>query len=82
MDFEPFRKANTSLYLMDNKFHTEFLLNMLPQTKYVGSPSPSITLHHKMVFFPGTSQAMDFPSAQSKNEGSLCSPIPPFPQVF
>lgn len=29
MDFEPFKPINTSLYLCDNKFHTEALNELL-----------------------------------------------------
>ena len=29
IDFEPFKPINTSLYLCDNKFHTEALTNLL-----------------------------------------------------
>lgn len=29
IDFEPFRPINTSLYLCDNKFHTEALSSLL-----------------------------------------------------
>ena len=28
IDFEPFKPINTSLYLCDNKFHTEVILNI------------------------------------------------------
>ena len=30
IDFEPFRPINTSLYLCDNKFHTEVSTTLLP----------------------------------------------------
>ena len=30
IDFEPFKPINTSLYLCDNKFHTGWLVNLIP----------------------------------------------------
>lgn len=34
IDFEPFKPINTSLYLCDNKFHTEALADLL-QARYL-----------------------------------------------
>lgn len=36
IDFEPFRPINTSLYLCDNKFHTEVSTHLLICTVVVG----------------------------------------------
>ena len=33
IDFEPFKPINTSLYLCDNKFHTEALIALLADDK-------------------------------------------------
>jgi hypothetical protein len=39
IDFEPFKPINTSLYLCDNKFHTEALNELLESdSKWVASP--------------------------------------------
>ena len=37
IDFEPFKPINTSLYLCDNKFHTEVRLRSPPKAPPVGS---------------------------------------------
>jgi peptide subunit release factor 1 (eRF1) len=34
IDFEPFKPINTSLYLCDNKFHTEVSTHLLPPFHY------------------------------------------------
>lgn len=36
IDFEPFKAVNTSLYLCDNKFHTEALNGNFPKPLLVG----------------------------------------------
>ena len=40
IDFEPFKPINTSLYLCDNKFHTEALTALLADDNR--SPSPTL----------------------------------------
>ena len=39
IDFEPFKPINTSLYLCDNKFHTEALNELLESDQRYGCPA-------------------------------------------
>lgn len=47
LDFEPFKPINTSLYLCDNKFHTEALNELLESDSKYGLGMP---LHHLIRF--------------------------------
>ena len=40
IDFEPFKPINTSLYLCDNKFHTEALNELLEADQKCAPPPP------------------------------------------
>ena len=40
IDFEPFKPINTSLYLCDNKFHTEALANLLQVSMILATLTP------------------------------------------
>lgn len=42
IDFEPFRPINTSLYLCDNKFHTEVRLTLLDFLRSVWGQVPAL----------------------------------------
>lgn len=42
IDFEPFRPINTSLYLCDNKFHTEVRLTLLDFIRSVWGQGPAL----------------------------------------
>ena len=44
LDFEPFRPINTSLYLCDNKFHTEALSELLQ----AAGPRCHVALSHQL----------------------------------
>ena len=45
IDFEPFKPINTSLYLCDNKFHTEALTALLADDNRSHSPAPNSLLN-------------------------------------
>lgn len=56
IDFEPFKPINTSLYLCDNKFHTEVRNPLLP-----ADPSQTASLKQSLVYLspqPRTAASM------------------------
>ena len=45
IDFEPFKPINTSLYLCDNKFHTEALSELLESASLISFPRSRLDTH-------------------------------------
>lgn len=67
IDFEPFKPINTSLYLCDNKFHTEALNELLEaDNKYAIRPILSVHFFFLMCWTPG-------PLTHKQPRGSTCT---------
>ena len=57
IDFEPFKPINTSLYLCDNKFHTEALNELLESdNKYNPCPSGLYSVLFDCMHLPTSAQ--------------------------
>jgi hypothetical protein len=67
IDFEPFKPINTSLYLCDNKFHTEALSELLESdSKYVFQQIIAAALHTTWLCCPAVCGRM-------QQQGMRCS---------
>ena len=49
IDFEPFRPINTSLYLCDNKFHTQVLHHLLEKGVHLPTPDAVVQRNRWLV---------------------------------